>query len=125
MMKKFENEVKERFGETGAYKEYAEKTAAYTEEKWQEATDGLNAIFVKFAECKKSGQSADSEGALTLVGKLQAHITENYYTCGKEILAALGQMYVSDPRFKQNIDKNGSGTAEFVSRAIKIYCQPK
>lgn len=32
-------------------------------------------------------------------------------------------MYVGDRRFKENIDKaGGTGTAEFVSRAIDLYC---
>ena len=56
-----------------------------------------------------------------LVKELQDYITENYYTCTNEILAGLGQMYVADERFKANIDKNGDGTAEFVSKAIENY----
>jgi hypothetical protein len=32
-------------------------------------------------------------------------------------------MYVADERFKKNIDKYGEGTAEFVSKAIAIYCK--
>ena len=39
-----------------------------------------------------------------------------------EILAGLGKMYVTDERFKNNIDKHASGTAEFISKAIKTYC---
>ena len=39
--------------------------------------------------------------------------------CTDEILAGLGQMYVTDERFKSNIDKHSSGTAEFISQAIK------
>ncbi|MBO5859093.1 MAG: TipAS antibiotic-recognition domain-containing protein [Clostridia bacterium] len=31
-------------------------------------------------------------------------------------------MYVADERFKTNIDINGDGTAEFISKAIEIYC---
>ena len=54
---------------------------------------------------------------------MQTHITENYYTCTKEILFGLGQMYVADERFKQNIDANGSGVAEFTAEAIKAYCK--
>ena len=55
-----------------------------------------------------------------LVAKLQAYITENYYTCTDEILAGLGKMYVADERFKKNIDKYGVGTAEFAAEAIKV-----
>ena len=32
-------------------------------------------------------------------------------------------MYVADERFKNNIDKHSVGTAEFVSNAIKYYCE--
>ena len=81
------------------------------------------AIFAEFAVCKDSGASADSDEAQALVAKLQAHITENYYTCTDEILSGLGQMYVADERFKKNIDKYGEGTAEFAADAIEIYCQ--
>lgn len=49
--------------------------------------------------------------------------TDNYYLCTKQILAGLGQMYVCDERFKNNIDKHADGTAEYLSKAIEIYCQ--
>ncbi len=115
-------EVKQRFGETKAYKEHAEKTANYTAEKWQEVNDGLMSGLTKFAECMNYGYTADSVEAQALVKKLQNYITENYYTCTNEILAGLGQMYVADERFKNNIEKNASGAAEFISAAIKVYC---
>ena len=121
--KQYEVEAKQRWGETDAYKEHQEKTADYSKDKWQEVNDGLMAVFAKFAECKKNGNTADSDEAQALVKELQNYITENYYTCTKEILAGLGQMYVADERFKANIDKNGDGTAEFVSKAIEIYCK--
>ena len=93
----------------------------HTKEKWAEANDGLMAIFAEFAACRASGASADSDEAQALVAKLQAHITENYYTCTDEILAGLGKMYVADERFKQNIDKYGEGTASFAADAIAAY----
>ena len=81
------------------------------------------AIFAEFAACKDSGMSADSVEVQALIAKLQAHITENYYTCTDEILAGLGKMYVADERFKKNIDKYGEGTAEFVAGAFATYIQ--
>ena len=121
--KQYEVEAKQRWGETDAYKEHAEKTAKYTKDKWQDVNDGLMVIFTKFAEYMNNGYTTDSDEAQALVKELQNYITENYYTCTKEILAGLGQMYVADERFKTNIDKNGDGTAEFVSKAIEIYCK--
>ena len=122
-MNNYDMEAKERWGETAAYKEHAEKTAGYTKEKWQQINDGLNAVLAQFAECMNSGCTAESPEAQALVKELQAYITENYYTCTDEILASLGQMYTADERFKKNIDKTSLGTAEFISQAIKIYCK--
>ena len=118
-------EARERWGNTGAYREHEGKTKNYTKEKWREANDGLMAIFAEFAACKGSGALADSAEAQALVAKLQAHITANYYTCTDEILAGLGKMYVADERFKKNIDKYGDGTAEFAAEGIRIYVENK
>ena len=125
MNNKYENEAHERWGNTDAYREHRSKTKNYTKEKWLEANEGLMAIFAEFATCKNSGNVADSTNAQTIVSKLQAHITDNYYTCTNDILAGLGQMYICDERFKKNIDKYGEGTAEFASKAIKAFCAVK
>ena len=124
-MKNYETEARERWGDTSAYRELEQKTKNYTKEKWAEANDGLMAIFAEFAACKDSGVCVDSVETRTLVAKLQAHITANYYTCTDEILAGLGKMYVADERFKKNIDKYGEGTAEFASEGIRIYVENK
>ena len=124
-MKNYKNEARSRWGDTEAYRGYEQKTKNYTKEKWSEANEGLMAIFAEFAESKNSGFSADSVETRDIVAKLQAHITDNYYTCTNEILAGLGKMYVDDERFKNNIDKYGDGTANFVSKAIEVFCDEK
>ena len=113
------------YGSTDAYREHEQKTKHYTKEKWTEVNDGLMSIFAEFAECKNSGYGANSPEVQSLVVKLQDYITQNYYTCTNEILVGLGKMYVADERFRQNIDKNGEGTAEFASEAISVFCQEK
>ncbi len=120
--KQYETETKQKWGETDAYKEHSEKTANYTKDKWQDVNDGLMTVLAKFAECMKNGNTTDSGDAQSLVNELKTYITENYYICTNEILAGLGKMYIADERFKNNIDKHAIGTAEFVSKAIEIYC---
>ena len=124
-MNSIEIEARSRWGNTDAYHEHEQKTKNYTKEKWAESNDGMMAIFAEFAACKQNGAEADSTEAQTLVAKLQAHITANYYTCTDEILAGLGKMYVADERFKKNIDKYGEGAAEFASEGIRIYVEKK
>ena len=124
-MSNYETEARTRWGATDVYREHEQKTKNYTKAKWDEANNGLMAIFAEFAVCKNNGASADSAEAQALVAKLQAHITANYYTCTDEILAGLGKMYIADERFKKNIDKYGDGTAEFAAEGIRIYVEKK
>ena len=121
MHRKYEEEAYERWGDSSAYREHIVKTKNYTKEEWSEANDSLMDIFAEFASCKANGVSSDSAEAQALLAKLQAHFTENYYTCTDEILAGLGKMYVADERFKKNIDKYGEGIAEFVAASIAKY----
>jgi len=122
-MDKYINEVTEKWGNTKEYAEYTEKTKGYSKEQSDSIIDGLTDIFGEFTECMESGFSAGSDEATQLVKKLKDYITDNFYTCTDEILLNLGQIYVSDERFKNNIDGKVEGTAEFVSEAITYYAQ--
>ena len=119
----YEDEAKQRWGDTDAYKESRAKTSGYSKEKWNDVLGGLDGVLAEFAECKKRGESADSAAAQRLVKKLQDYITANFYHCTDDIHAGLGQMYVCDERFKNTIDSHGEGAAEFVAEAIGIYCK--
>ena len=77
----------------------------------------------EFSKTMKNGFTPESEAAQALCIKLQQFITDNFYTCTKEILAGLGEMYVLDERFRNNIDKNGEGTAEYIRDALRVYCK--
>ena len=120
---RYQTEVRERWGNTEAYKEHAEKTKHYGKDKRNDLAAELDLMFGEFAVCMKNGIAPDGEEARNLVKKLQSHITENYYHCTREILSGLGQMYVADERFRQNIDKHADGTAAFANKAIACYCQ--
>ena len=123
MEEKYNQEVHARWGNTDAYREHTVKTRNYTKEKWDSIVVEMNDIFVEFAACKRAGIRSDSSDVRDLVVKLQNYITQNYYTCTKKILSGLGQMYLADERFRNNINKHGEDTAEFVSEAIALYCK--
>lgn len=118
----YEDEAKQRWGDTDAYRESEVRTAEYSKEKWNAVSAEMDAIFGDFAKCMNSGECADGKTAQDFVKRLQDYITANFYHCTDAILAGLGEMYICDERFKKNIDKHTDGTAEFVSNAIKIYC---
>lgn len=117
---KYAEEVKERWGNTDAYRESEKRAADYGKEDWQEIGAESNAILKAFAQLRE--KPADCSEAQELVKRWQDFISEKFYTCTKEILAGLGEMYTADERFRKNMDQYGSGTAEFMSRAIAVYC---
>lgn len=118
--KKYAKEVKERWGTSKAYEESEKKTSSYNKEKWGDINQETSEIFKGFAELRNSDPG--SEEVQELVRRWQKYITDNFYTCTNEILSGLGLMYVEDKRFKENLDKNGEGTAKLMEEAIKIYC---
>ena len=117
-IKKYEKEVKERWGDTNAYKQSAQRTSQYTAADWAKISDeaaGIYGLFIAHMEC---GDTADK--AYDAVEKWQEHINKYYYECSDEILLGLADMYVCDPRFTKNIDKYKEGLAEYISAAIKV-----
>ena len=65
-----------------------------------------------------AGEAADSAAAMDIAEEHRAHITKWYYDCSKTIHAGLGDMYLADVRFKENIDRSGEGLAEYMAAAI-------
>ena len=121
-MDKYAAEAKARWGKTEAYKEFAQKTAGQTPEQMKTTGDALMALFAQFGAIRHT--SPASGEAQALVSKLQGFITEHYYTCTKQILRGLGQMYIAGDSMTENIDNaGGKGTAEFAHQAIEVYCQ--
>ena len=120
---KYKVEAQEKWSKTDAYRQHAERTKYYSKQKWNDLAEGMDHIMAEFAFCMRKGESSDSTEAQNLVKMLQNHITENYYLCTNEILMGLGQMYIADERFKNNIDKHADGTAAFICEALEVYCQ--
>ena len=117
--KKYAEEARRRWGGTAAYAEY-EKRASCSGDAQQKMLDDEGAMLLREFGRNRS-LAPDSPEAQALVKKWQDYITAHFYTCTKEILSCLGQMYVGDERFTQHIDGYGEGTAAFMSAAIEAY----
>lgn len=121
-MDKYATQAKEKWGQTDAYREFQQKTAGQTKAQAQAAGEGLTDIFRQFGEIRHLSPASKEAQALT--AQLQGFITEHYYTCTKQILRGLGQMYIVGDSMTENIDRaGGTGTAEFAHQAIEIYCK--
>ncbi|WP_316631581.1 TipAS antibiotic-recognition domain-containing protein [uncultured Ruminococcus sp.] len=121
----YAQEAKQLWGNTEAYKENERRMADYTQEDWNILRSGMDNLLESFAKLNARGVDPDHEKPYLLVKKLQMFIDTHMYHCTDEILAGLGEMYVSDERFTKNIDKHGEGTAAYISACIKSYCADK
>ena len=116
-LEQYAAEVKERWGNTAAYQESAQRPAA----EQKDAAAGLMAQFARMGRLR-TGDPAGQD-AQDAVRELQQFITKHFYTCTPEILSGLGQMYTADDRFRASIDAaGGEGTADFAGKAIAVYC---
>ncbi|MGL4522324.1 MAG: MerR family transcriptional regulator [Bacilli bacterium] len=117
----YAEEAKARYGQSDAYKESVQKTSTYSKEEWETAQKDSARIFTLFATAQHEGLSPNDDAVHHIVQQWQQHITTFYYNCTDEILAGLGEMYVADERFTQNIDQYGVGVAVFMSEAIASF----
>ena len=119
-MEAYKKEAYEKWGETAAWQEYASRKV--TPDQHQQAAKDMMVLFGEMGEVKHLPPESDE--AQAKVKALQQFITDNFYTCTKEILKNLGLMYTQHDRFRQSIDSvGGEGTAAFVQKAIEIYCK--
>ncbi len=121
IQKQYQQEAKELYSNTDAYKEYEIKTAKYNKDDWEKIGEEINKIFKKFADAMDKG--ADSGEVQAIVKCWQDFISEHFYNCTNNTLIGLSKMYIEDERFAKNIDKYEKGLTEFISQAIKIYCK--
>jgi hypothetical protein len=114
----FEAEVRDRWGDTDAYRESARRTSRYTKQDWVQVQQEAAAIDEEFLALMAAGAPPDGAEAMEVAERHRAHITEWFYECTPEIHAGLGRMYLEDPRFTESIDRAGEGLAAFMSAAI-------
>ena len=119
-IERYTEEAKQKWGSTNAWQEFEQKQVSPRQA--QEQADGIMGIFAQLGSLRDTDPA--SGAAQALVAKLQAFITDHYYTCTKEILRSLGQMYIAGDSMTENIDKaGGPGTAQFAHEAIEVYCK--
>jgi MerR family transcriptional regulator, thiopeptide resistance regulator len=114
----YEDEVKERWGETDAYRESARRTGRYTKDDWKRLGAETEAIEAGLASLLASGESASSEAAMDLAERHRLHIDRWFYPCSHQMQVGLSEMYVADDRFRKHYDDRQAGLAQYVHDAI-------
>jgi MerR family transcriptional regulator, thiopeptide resistance regulator len=114
----YEDEVRERWGDTEAYRQSRERTSRYTKADWLTIQQEAAANVEKFRGLFLAGVPADSADTMDAAEEHRQHITRWFYDCGYEIHRGLGSMYVDDERFTRNYDRETPGLAAYIRDAI-------
>lgn len=118
---RYEQEVTERWGRD-AWERGDRWWRSLSQEQKQAFQQQQKDIARDFGAALAAGRSADSAEVQDIARRqvewlsITQEVTSGY-------LIGLGEMYVNDPRFTANYDRNGPGTAVLVRDALKVYAE--
>lgn len=117
----YEDEVKERWGNTPQYAESRRKWASYSKEQ-KEAIKVAGGEITRRMVGTSADISPDDPRVQAAIGDYHAYLNKYFYTCDLEFMRCLADMWVADPRFAINYERIREGGAEFVREAVHIFC---
>jgi len=112
----YEQEARERWGNDSVDK--LNKKLKSSEQK-EALANKCNDLYKRLADIRKSSPS--SAEAQQLIGEWYRLLNNNFGNYSLDAFKGLGQMYVTDERFTENIDQHGEGLAQFMADAMIIY----
>ena len=118
-MHNYEEEVKERWGDTDAYRQSHSKTSKYSKDDFEAAKVDQEAATELFVYAFGNSLPIDSHKAQEAVKAHREAITKWFYVCSVEMQKNLALMYIEDPRFKEYYDGRVRGLAQYVHDAIQ------
>ncbi len=111
-------EAEQRWGDTDAWKQSQERTAAYTKADWEQIKAESDEVNAAFVATMASGQPATSQAAMDAAEQARAQIEKWFYDLTPDFHRNLGDMYVADPRFTKTYEDVEPGLAQYVRDAI-------
>lgn len=120
-----EEEARERWGETDAYKESKRRESQYTKADWEAIKAETDAVMRDAAELFRSGADANGEEAKAVAERHRLSIDRWFYRCEPAMHAGLADMYEADERFAKSIDRYAPGLTPWWSAAIRANARAR
>lgn len=114
---KYEDEARERWGNTDAWAQSKERTAAMTAADWRAAKADTDRLESDLAEAMLRGVTPDSAEAGALAERHRASI-DRYYDCDHAMHVCVASMYTADDRFRAHYDARADGLAEWLVEVV-------
>ncbi len=115
----YEEEARRLWGDETVDRSNAYVASLTVEEK-DSIAKGMDQLFTELAAIRQENPA--SETAQKAMAGMYQHFNKNFgYQYTLEAFAGVGQMYITDTRFTENVDKYGAGLSQFLAAAMKIY----
>lgn len=116
-----EAEAQQLWGETHAYQTSQKRTQKYTPQDWKQIQAEEKIIWTDAAKAMSSRVSPENSQAGDIVARHRRHIDKWFYNTTSSVsYASLADMWESDLRFKNNIDKYGEGLTAWFAQAARF-----
>lgn len=117
---KYREQAIERYGQ-----EVMDEADARQVGREDQATQAFNQVFRTLATHLQEGLSVEDEANQQQADRLFQAINTYGFDCSLEVFGHIAQGYVHNPEFKENIDRFGSGTAQYTADVVAAYIQDK
>ncbi len=117
----YEQEARDRWGDDVVERANAKVNNLSDQEK-KSMEEQMNSLFRQLTKVRN--HAPDSDEAQTAIHKWYEFLNSNFnHHYSLEAFRQLGQMYVEDERFTNNIDQFGEGLAVFLRDAMQVYAE--
>lgn len=121
-IEKYQEEARQKWGHTDAYKQSEERASKMTKEDWQKINEESDDIVKKIIQHMGKGPNSPE-----VQEQINRHYNwlRNFYEPNYEMYKGLGQLYVDDKRFTAVYDKHQKGLSVFIRDAIIYFSESK
>jgi DNA-binding transcriptional MerR regulator len=116
---RYEEEARQRWGNTDAYAQSAKRVKGYTPDDWKTLMAEQGAVYAAAFAALTQGKAPSSPEAMDIAERHRLTIDRWFYPCSHAMHQGLASMYESDDRFRQSIDTHGEGLTTFLAEAIR------
>ncbi|MEU3613181.1 MerR family transcriptional regulator [Streptomyces sp. NPDC006872] len=115
----YAEEAEQRWGDTELYAESQRRAATYTKDDWKRMQAEIDAWNARYGELMDAGELPTGDRATDMAEEHRQHLCTWFYDASYAFHQCLGDMYVSDERFKAFYDSTRPGLAEHLKEAIR------
>jgi DNA-binding transcriptional MerR regulator len=117
-LKEYEKEAA-RMYDPGIVAQSQKRVRSMTREKWRSVRAEAEEITGQLASLMDKDPA--SEEVQEVIARHYQHLG-NFYAPTLGMYRGLGEMYVSDPRFRAHYDRYATNLADFLNKAIGVFC---